>query len=202
MYREAPVRFGSVTVWEWKGSSGSGFGFWWFLCQRGFSVFQYSFTGRDGSGSGFGSWKTVPAVPVQFRFREKRFRRFRFPVPVRFLSHPGCSFRTSYLAEQVPRPLACCRMPRMRHEDSAMSGQRWLSACLASVSFLCSYLWSLFTCVRATSEKIHKQHWPDRFLQSDNVICASRPSSSTSNWCRAPCRMMGKTAHCFEKVCC
>ena len=27
-------------------------------------MFQYNFTGEDGSGSGFGSWKTVPAVPV------------------------------------------------------------------------------------------------------------------------------------------
>ena len=60
--REDPVRFGSVTVWGWKGSSGSGFRFWQFLCKRGLSVFQYSLTGRDGSG--FGSWKTVPAVPV------------------------------------------------------------------------------------------------------------------------------------------
>ena len=30
--------------------------------QKGFSVFQYSLTGKDGSG--FGSWKTVLAVPV------------------------------------------------------------------------------------------------------------------------------------------
>ena len=34
------------------------------LQKRVFSVFQYRFTGKDGSGSGFGSWKTVPAVPV------------------------------------------------------------------------------------------------------------------------------------------
>ena len=58
--REAPVRFGSVTVWGWSGSSGSGFRF----CNKGFSVFQYSLTAKDGSGSGFSSWKTVPAVPV------------------------------------------------------------------------------------------------------------------------------------------
>ena len=64
LYREAPVRFGSVTVWGWNGSSGSGFRFQRFLCKMGLSVFQYSFTGKDGSGSGFGSWKTVPAVPV------------------------------------------------------------------------------------------------------------------------------------------
>ena len=32
--------------------------------KKGFSVFQYSLTGKEGSGSGFGSWKTVPAVPV------------------------------------------------------------------------------------------------------------------------------------------
>ena len=30
-YRVAPVRFDSVTVWEWKGSSGSGFRFRRFL---------------------------------------------------------------------------------------------------------------------------------------------------------------------------
>ena len=35
-----------------------------FLCKKGFSVFQYSLTGKDGSGSSCGSWKTVPAVPV------------------------------------------------------------------------------------------------------------------------------------------
>ena len=62
--REALVRFGSVTVWRWNGSSGSGFRFRRFLCKKGFSVFQYSLTGKDGSGSGFGSRKTVPAVPV------------------------------------------------------------------------------------------------------------------------------------------
>ena len=62
--REAPVRFGSVTVSGWNGSSGSGFRFRRFLCKKGFSVFQYILTGKDGSGSGFGSWKTVPAVPV------------------------------------------------------------------------------------------------------------------------------------------
>ena len=32
--------------------------------QKGFSVFPYSLTGKDGSGSGFGSWETVPPVPV------------------------------------------------------------------------------------------------------------------------------------------
>ena len=63
-FREAPVRFGSVTVWGWNGSSGSGFRFRRFLCKKGFSVFQCIFKGKDGSGSGFGSWKTVPAVPV------------------------------------------------------------------------------------------------------------------------------------------
>ena len=63
--REAPVRFGSVTVWRWNGSSGSGFRFRQFLCKKVFfSVFQYTLTGKDGSGSGFGSWKTVPAVAV------------------------------------------------------------------------------------------------------------------------------------------
>ena len=66
VYREAPVWFGSVTVWGWNGSSGSGFRFRRFLCKKGFSAFQYRFTktGKDGSGSGFGSWKMVLAVPV------------------------------------------------------------------------------------------------------------------------------------------
>ena len=64
MCREAPVRFGSVTVRGWNGSSGSGFRFRRFLCKKGFSVFQHNLTGKDGSGSGFGSWKTVPAVPA------------------------------------------------------------------------------------------------------------------------------------------
>ena len=56
--------YGSVTVRGWNGSSGSGSRFRWFLSKKGFSLFQYSLTGKDGSGSGFGSWKTVPAVPV------------------------------------------------------------------------------------------------------------------------------------------
>ena len=52
--REAPVRFGSVTVWGWKGSSGSGF--------------------RSGGSSA----KGVFCVSVQFN-REGRFRfRLRF----------------------------------------------------------------------------------------------------------------------------
>ena len=49
--------FGSVMVWGWNGSSGSGFRFRLFLRKKGFSVFQYSLfqfglTGKDG----FGSW--------------------------------------------------------------------------------------------------------------------------------------------------
>ena len=63
-FRVAPVRFGSVMVWGWKGSIGSGFRFRRFLYKKGFSLFLYIFKGKDGSGSGFGSWKTVPAVPV------------------------------------------------------------------------------------------------------------------------------------------
>ena len=80
--REAPVRFGSVTVWGWKGSSSSGFRFWRFLCKRGLSVFQYSLTGRDasrfrfrflengsgGSGSTFGFRKNG-SDGSGFRFR-------------------------------------------------------------------------------------------------------------------------------------
>ena len=83
--REAPVRFG-------YGSGVERFERFRFsvpavpLQTRFFFVFQYSFTGKDGSGSGPGSWKTIPAVPLSVS--GKRFRRFRFPVPVWFLSHP------------------------------------------------------------------------------------------------------------------
>ena len=75
------VRFGHGL--GWNGSTGSGFRFRRFLCKKGFSVFQYSFTGKDGSGSGFGSWKTVPAVPVPLSFFRKNGSdgsgfRFRF----------------------------------------------------------------------------------------------------------------------------
>ena len=52
-------RLGSVTVWGWKGSSGSGFRFWRFLYKRGFSVLQYSLTGR---------------FRFRFRFLDRRFR--------------------------------------------------------------------------------------------------------------------------------
>ena len=90
IFREAPVRFGSVTVWRWNGSSGSGFRFLRFLCKKGFFCISVQFhrkgrfrfrfrlleNGSGGSGSTFG-------------FGKKRFRRFRFPVPVRFLSHPA-----------------------------------------------------------------------------------------------------------------
>ena len=49
------IRFGDGTV-----QAVPVFRFRRFLCQKGFSVFQYSLTGKDGSGS----WKRVPAVPV------------------------------------------------------------------------------------------------------------------------------------------
>ena len=63
-HRVAPVRFGSVTVWGWNGSSGSGFRFRRFLEGGGFCVVQYSLAERTVPVSGFGSWTTVPAVPV------------------------------------------------------------------------------------------------------------------------------------------
>ena len=50
---------GSVRFRFGNGSSGSGFRFRQFLCKKGFSVLQYSLTGKDGSSSGFGSWETV-----------------------------------------------------------------------------------------------------------------------------------------------
>ena len=59
------ARFGSVTVWEWNGSSGPGFRFWRFLCKKKvFLCFSTVLKGKNGSSSGFGSWQTVPAVPV------------------------------------------------------------------------------------------------------------------------------------------
>ena len=57
--------------------------------QKGFSVFQYNLTGKDGSGSGFGSWKTVLAVPVPLSVSGKTVPTVPAPVPVRFLSHPA-----------------------------------------------------------------------------------------------------------------
>ena len=83
-YRVEPVRFGSVTVRLWNGSSGSGFRFRRFLYKKGFSVFQYSLPGKDGSSSGFGSWKTVPAVPLEFGFGKNGSDG----SGSRFLSHP------------------------------------------------------------------------------------------------------------------
>ena len=66
MPREAPVRFGSVTVWQMERFKRFRFPVPAVPLQKGFSVFQYSLTGKDGSGSGsgFDSWKMVPAVPV------------------------------------------------------------------------------------------------------------------------------------------
>ena len=69
-------RFGSVTVWGWKGSIGSGFRFRRFLYKKSFSVFQYIFKGKDGSG--FGSCKTVPAVPVSVSGKTLSFRSLVF----------------------------------------------------------------------------------------------------------------------------
>ena len=91
------LRFGcgtvrAVPVFGFGGSSG-----------EGFPALQYRLSERDGSG--FGSWNTVLAVPVPVSVPAwktvlavlvpvsvpenlKRFRRFRFPVPVRFLDHP------------------------------------------------------------------------------------------------------------------
>ena len=52
-------------------------------------MFQYSLTRKDGSGCGCGSGKTVPTVPVPLSVSGKTVPTVpRFPVPVRFLSHP------------------------------------------------------------------------------------------------------------------
>ena len=53
------LRFGGGTVRAVPGFGSDGSS-----AKKGFSVFQHSLTGKDGSGSSFGSWKTVPAVPV------------------------------------------------------------------------------------------------------------------------------------------
>ena len=213
----APVRFGSVTVRGWNGSSGSGFRFRRFLCRKGFSVFQQSLTGKDGSGS----WKTVLAVPVPlsvptvpvpcpsfpcsfgipcffpcekflvflsvfpffsrdfrgsvgtknpcfllvffraffqkkegkegqgsaFGFGEKRFRRFRFPVPVLVLSHPAqrlfvfskiTILATSYRSAKAPSWQKCRKSasetagPKRDAEESAEKALRASSLVSAS----------------------------------------------------------------------
>ena len=96
--REAPVRFGSVAVWGWNGSSGSGFRFRRFLFKKVFSVFQYSLTRKNGSGSGFGSWKTVLAVPVPLSVSGKTVPT----VPVSGSSsvpEPPCNARADLLAK-------------------------------------------------------------------------------------------------------
>ena len=76
--RVATVRFGSVTVRAWNGSSGSFFRFRRFLWGKGFSAFQQSSSrkarfrflfrflrnGSGGSGSSSVPGKTVPTVPV------------------------------------------------------------------------------------------------------------------------------------------
>ena len=107
--REAPIRFGSVTVWEGNGSSASGFRFWRFLCKKGFSVFQYSLTGKNGSG--FGSWKRFRRYRFRFRFREEHSSngsgfRFRF-VRVARLQSEFCTkdfFRaTNFLTKNAPK---------------------------------------------------------------------------------------------------
>ena len=101
--REAPVRFGSVTVWRWNGSSGSGFRFRFGSSAKRvffFSVFQYTVTGKDGSGSGFGSWKTVPAVAFGFGKNGSDGSGFRFRFGP-FLSHPVLARRKLALVDRV-----------------------------------------------------------------------------------------------------
>ena len=79
--RVAPVRFGSVTVRAWDGSSGSGFRFQRLFWGKDF-LFQYCFNRK-------GRLPVPVSVPEKrfrrlrflFRFLERRFRRFRFPVP-------------------------------------------------------------------------------------------------------------------------
>ena len=90
LFQEKPgrPRFGSVTVRGWNGSSGSGFRFRRFLCKTGFSLFSVQFN-RKG-------WFRFRRFPVLVRFLshpEKRFRRFRFLVPVRYLSRPPRKIR-------------------------------------------------------------------------------------------------------------
>ena len=74
-------RFGSVTVWGWNGSSGSGFRFRRFLEGGGFCVLQYSLAERTvpvpvsvpgGSGSRFGSdLRLVTAVNFLGSYRRR-----------------------------------------------------------------------------------------------------------------------------------
>ena len=63
------------------------------------SVFKYSLTRHDGSSS----WTTVPAVLLSVSGKKRFFRRFRFLVPVRFLSHPGSFFPFADVPFSFPR---------------------------------------------------------------------------------------------------
>ena len=78
------LRFGGGTVRAVPvfGSGGSS-------AKQGFSVFQYSLTGKEGSGSGFGSWKAVPAVPVPLSVSGKTVPTV--PVPGSSHFHPSFS---------------------------------------------------------------------------------------------------------------
>ena len=91
-------RFGSVAVWGWNGSSGSGFRFRRFLCKKGFLYFSTVQQERTVPVSVSVPGKRFRRFRFRFWFREKRFRRFRFPVPVRLLSlsHPAIFVRHQF----------------------------------------------------------------------------------------------------------
>ena len=88
------VQFGSVRLRFAHGTVRAvpGLRFQRFPCGKGFCTFHHSLGEWHGSGSGFGFLKNgSDGSGSDLGFWKKRFRRFRFPVPVRFLRHPANS---------------------------------------------------------------------------------------------------------------
>ena len=98
--RVSSVRFGSVRLWGWNGSSGSGFSVPAVPLGRGFSVFQFSLTGtvpvsvpriRDQKCMGMAMFKRTfgRTIPDNLRaphmkmwgFEAKRARKFTQTSP-------------------------------------------------------------------------------------------------------------------------
>ena len=108
--REAPVRFGSVTVWGGNSSSRSGFRFWLLLCKKGFSVFQFNRAGPKGvstkgvstNRSNFPYFRALSTAISKKKFRIRPDHGYpfcRYPFgPCRFNRKERFRFRCRFLA--------------------------------------------------------------------------------------------------------
>ena len=94
---------------------------------RGSCVFQYSFTERTVPVS-------VPGKRFRFsvRFLRKRFRRFRFPVPVRFLGHPAVLLVRTQIRH----------FGRFRQKPPLLAGDKGTALIFFSLPFWISLLFS------------------------------------------------------------